>query len=88
MFMKEPLPVRQIASSQSADQQVRSRWLTMAEACSYVQLHPVTLRRAVRRGNLVAFRVNRGRVYRFRCADLDNYIESGQAVSEARVSFL
>ena len=86
MFIQESLPLRQFASSQSADQQLRLRWLTMAEACSYVQLHPVTLRRAVRRGDLVAFRVNRGRVYRFRRADLDHYIESGQAVSEARVS--
>ena len=60
------------------------RWLTTVEACSYVRLHPATLRRAVRRGDLVAFRVNRGRTYRFRQADLDRYIELGEVLPQSK----
>jgi excisionase family DNA binding protein len=46
-------------------------WLTAAEAADYARVNVVTLRRAVRAGTLLAFRVNDRRNLRFRRSDLD-----------------
>ena len=42
--------------------------LTVAEAAAYLRVHPVSLRRMIRRGDLPALRV--GRVWRIAAADL------------------
>ncbi|HEY7500235.1 MAG TPA: helix-turn-helix domain-containing protein [Vicinamibacterales bacterium] len=51
-------------------------WFTPAEAASYARVNVVTLRRAVRAGQLRAFRVNAGRNLRFRRSDLDAWLAS------------
>jgi excisionase family DNA binding protein len=51
-------------------------WLTPAEAATYARVNVVTLRRAVRAGKLIAFKVNAGRNLRFRRSDLDAWLAS------------
>jgi excisionase family DNA binding protein len=48
-----------------------TRWLTYKEAAERVRLDVATLRRAVKRGALVAFRVNGGHRVRLRAEDVD-----------------
>ena len=55
---------------------MNSAWLTAAEAADYARVNVVTIRRAVQRGRLVAFRVNAGRNLRFRRSDLDAWLAS------------
>lgn len=51
-----------------------TRWLTPKEAAAYCRVEEVTLRRAVQRKLLIAFRVNGGRRVRYRAADLDAWL--------------
>ena len=46
-------------------------WLTPREASDYARVTPITLKRAVNAGTLPAFRVNGGRLLRYRREDLD-----------------
>jgi excisionase family DNA binding protein len=50
-------------------------WLTLDQAAARVQLSARTLRRAIQRGDLRAYRVG-GRIWRLRPADVDAYIEA------------
>ena len=54
----------------------RPVWLTPKQAEAYCQSDIATLRRAVRRGALQAFRVNGSTRIRYRAADLDRWLES------------
>lgn len=51
-----------------------TRWLTPKEAAAYCRVDEVTLRRAVQRKLLCAFRVNGGKRVRYRVADLDAWL--------------
>jgi excisionase family DNA binding protein len=51
-------------------------WLTPKEAAEYARVAPITLRRAVQRGTLNAYRVNGGRRVRFRAEDLDRWLQA------------
>ncbi|HKW00711.1 MAG TPA: helix-turn-helix domain-containing protein [Vicinamibacterales bacterium] len=53
-------------------------WLTPREAAQYARLNEVTLRRAVKSGDLTAFRVNGKRQVRFRAVDLDAWLAKHQ----------
>lgn len=53
-----------------------SAWLTPKLAAAYCHVEPVTLRRAVQRGALVAFRINGGRSVRYRVVDLDRWLSA------------
>jgi excisionase family DNA binding protein len=59
-------------------------WLTPREAAAYARCDVVTLRRAVRRGALQAFRVNGGRRVRFRVEDLDRWLSSAPVQEASR----
>lgn len=61
-------------------------WLTPKLAASYAKVDEVTLRRAVRRGNLPAFRVNGGARVRYRAVDLDRWLEAAPVNSKAVAS--
>ena len=56
-------------------------WLTPKQAESYAKCDVATLRRAVKRGALRAFRVNGGRRIRFRATDLDAWLQSHEVRS-------
>ncbi len=49
-------------------------WLTLPEAAQFARVHKNTVRRAVRRGRLKAFRLNNERDWRFRQQDLDTWL--------------
>lgn len=49
-------------------------WLTPKQAAEHAKVNPITLRRAVKAGTLPAFRVNGGRLLRFRGADIDQWL--------------
>jgi excisionase family DNA binding protein len=49
-------------------------WLTPQQAAEYAKCDPVTLRRAVQRGLLIAYRINGGRRVRYRAEDLDQWL--------------
>lgn len=51
-------------------------WLTPKLAAAYAKVDEVTLRRAVQRGALRAFRVNGGRRVRYRVEDLDTWLKA------------
>lgn len=51
-------------------------WLTPQQASAYAKCDVVTLRRAVQRGVLIAFRVNGGRRVRYRAEDLDRWLSA------------
>lgn len=49
-------------------------WLTQQQAAEYAKCDPVTLRRAVQRGLLIAYRINGGRRVRYRAEDIDQWL--------------
>ena len=49
-------------------------WFTPREASDYAKVTPITLKRAVKAGTLQAFRVNGGRLLRYRRDDLDAWL--------------
>lgn len=51
-------------------------WLSLRSAAQHTQLSPATILRAVKRGELTAFRVGGQRLFRFRAHDLDAWLES------------
>jgi excisionase family DNA binding protein len=53
-----------------------SIWLTPQQASEYCKVDVVTLRRAVQRGYLYAYRVNGGTRVRYRVVDLDRWLAS------------
>lgn len=53
--------------------------MTAREASTYARLDAVTLRRAVRRGQLRAWLVNGGSRIRYRAEDVDAYLTSHAA---------
>jgi excisionase family DNA binding protein len=59
-----------------------TNWLTPREAAEYARVNPVTLKRAVKAGKLNAFRINDGRLVRYRREDLDQWLASAPVVSE------
>ena len=56
-------------------------WLTPKQASAYAKVDVVTLRRAVQRRALSAFRVNGGCRVRYRAADIDAWLSSCPASS-------
>jgi excisionase family DNA binding protein len=50
-------------------------WLTLSEAAAYAKLHPATLRRAIHRGHLIAFRAGCGRLVRLKHVHVDDWLE-------------
>jgi excisionase family DNA binding protein len=53
---------------------VSTVWLTIREAAEHGRVNPITLRRAVARGHLKAFRVNGRKHIRFRLVDLEQWL--------------
>jgi excisionase family DNA binding protein len=53
-------------------------WLSLKGAAQHTQLSTATILRAVKRGDLAAFRVGGQRLLRFRAHDLDTWIESNE----------
>jgi excisionase family DNA binding protein len=51
-----------------------TKWFTPREASDYAKVNPITLKRAVKAGTLQAFRVNGGRLLRYRQEDLDAWL--------------
>jgi excisionase family DNA binding protein len=51
-------------------------WLNGKQAATYASLSEVTLRRAVQRGELRAYRVNGGHRVRYRAVDLDAWLSA------------
>jgi excisionase family DNA binding protein len=52
------------------------KWLSPRDAAAYCSVDVVTLRRAVKRGTLKAFRIDGGRLLRYRVEDLDVWMSS------------
>jgi excisionase family DNA binding protein len=63
-----------------------TRWLTAREAGEYARVSTATLRRAVRRGALRAFRVNNGFRVRFRAEDLDSWLAANPVPQQEATS--
>ena len=59
-------------------------WLTPREASDYARVNPVTLKRAVKAGKLQAFRINGGRLLRYRREDLDAWLSLAPVAKESR----
>jgi excisionase family DNA binding protein len=51
-----------------------TRWLSPKDAAAYCSVDVVTLRRAVQRGSLKAYRIENGRLLRYRLEDLDAWL--------------
>jgi excisionase family DNA binding protein len=49
-------------------------WLTPKQAAEHAKVNSITLRRAVKAGTLPAYRVNGGRLLRFRAGDIDQWL--------------
>lgn len=49
-------------------------WFTPREASAYAKVCPMTLKRAVKAGTLQAYRINGGRLLRYRREDLDAWL--------------
>jgi excisionase family DNA binding protein len=58
---------------------VTTTWLTPREAAAYAKCDIVTLRRAVQRGALQAYRLNGGHRVRFRVVDVDAWMTAAPA---------
>ena len=56
-------------------------WFSLRNAATYAQLSPPTLVRAVKRGDLMAYRVGGQRLLRFRAQDLDEWLSSSRVAS-------
>ena len=56
-------------------------WLSLKGAAQHAKLSTATIVRAVKRGELPAFRVGGQRLLRFRAQDLDRWLETHQAVA-------
>jgi len=56
-------------------------WLSLRGAAQHTKLSTATIVRAVRRGELTAFRVGGQRLLRFRAHDLDAWLESQRVAS-------
>jgi excisionase family DNA binding protein len=56
-------------------------WFSLRNAAIYAQLSPPTLVRAVKRGELIAFRVGGQRLLRFRAQDIDRWLLSSAVAS-------
>ena len=54
---------------------MNSEWLTVAEVAALLRLHPETIRRFLRRGELVGHDFGGRGGYRIRRVDLDRFIE-------------
>lgn len=59
-----------------------SAWLTPREASDYARVNPITLKRAVQAGKLQAFRINGGRLLRYRREDLDAWLAASPVVEK------
>jgi excisionase family DNA binding protein len=57
--------------------------MTVKDACAYLQCTAKYLERAVRAGRLKALKPT-GKFLRFRQADLDEFLESGATIAEAK----
>ena len=57
-------------------------WLTPKQAAEHAKVNPITLRRAVKAGTLPAYRVNCGRLLRFRAGDIDQWLATSPVVKE------
>lgn len=53
-----------------------SDWLTVAEVAAHLRLHPETVRRLLRRGELVGHNFGGRGGYRISRVELDRYIQS------------
>jgi excisionase family DNA binding protein len=51
-----------------------TRWLSPKQAAEYASVDVVTLRRAAQRGTLKAYRIENGRLLRYRVEDLDAWL--------------
>ncbi len=60
-----------------------SVWLTAADAAAYAKVNAVTLRRGVKAGTLIAYRVNGGRNVRYRREDIDCWLTRAPVEEEA-----
>ena len=58
-------------------------WLTPKEAADHAKVNPITLRRAVKAGTLLAYRVNGGRLLRFRAGDIDQWVATWPAEKQS-----
>jgi excisionase family DNA binding protein len=51
-------------------------WLTLAEAADHVRASKDTISAAVSRGDLPAYRIGKGREYRLRADEVDEWLSS------------
>ena len=57
-------------------------WFTPREASDYAKVTPITLKRAVKAGTLQAFRVNGGRLLRYRRNVIDQWLATSPAAEK------
>ena len=53
-----------------------SNWLTVQQAAERASINAATIRRAVKRGDLPAFRIAQGRLVRLRVEDVDAWLST------------
>jgi excisionase family DNA binding protein len=57
-------------------------WFTPKQAAEHAKVNPITLRRAVKAGTLPAYRVNGGRLLRFRAEDINQWLAASPVVEK------
>ena len=62
----------------------RDHYLAHAQqAAEHAKVNPITLRRAVKAGMLPAYRVNGGRLLRFRASDIDQWLVAAPVMEKS-----
>lgn len=57
-------------------------WLTIQGAAEHATVNAATIRRAIKRGDLPAFRIAQGRLVRLRVEDVDAWLSSAPVLQE------
>lgn len=61
--------------------QLQDKWIGLDEAAEYLGIKPVTLRKWIKENKEVpAHKI--GRLWKFKCSELDDWVKSGKSIIE------
>ncbi len=61
--------------------QLQDKWISLDEAAEYLGIKPVTLRKWIKeQKELPAHKI--GRLWKFKCSELDEWVKSGKSIIE------
>ena len=61
--------------------QLQDKWIGLYEAAEYLGIKPVTLRKWIKEGKKVPSH-KIGRLWKFKCSELDDWVKSGKSIIE------